>query len=360
MKADDEPGGVGSDPDTQWERVAAELRAYREEQRRAWGDLDEAAIARYVADEATVEDRGRVEQAMLDFPRVRECVDILQEVMTAEGLGQEDHTESAGKDALQPSNPTPSKEGRLFSPSSVRRLAPYALAACLLLAVGLTLLLRPIRDPTLGFKKSAEPRPQIVAMKIEQYRGEGVKPDPIGTIGVDSPSAREKDLVRVSARLDKPAYCYVIAFNPDGHDQLYYPRDRDVPPPKSAAIEYPAGDGFFSLTDGAGLQAFVLIASTEPLPPYERWRAGLGEVPWQPTQADGVWRSGGRGIELALADTARSRSPDQRGPTEPSQPPPLLSQLYRFLGTRPGVAAVRALAFPVKPDQATGTPRKPD
>jgi hypothetical protein len=158
--------------------------------------------------------------------------------------------------------------------------------------------------------------------------------------------------VWVSARLDRPAYCYVIAFTPDGHDLLYYPPDRDVPPPKSAEIKYPDDQGYLPLTNGAGLQAFVLVASNDPLPAYERWRSGLGDVPWQPTQADGVWRSVGRGLEPAMA---------VRGvPTEPSQPPATLSQLYRFLETRPGVAAVRALAFPVKPDREEDTPRKPD
>jgi hypothetical protein len=110
--------------------------------------------------------------------------------------------------------------------------------------------------------------------------------------------------------------------------------------------------GYFPLTDGAGLQAFVLVASNEPLPPYQRWRAGLGEVPWQPTQADGVWRSDGRGLELAMATRG--------GTAAPSEPPPPLSQLHRFLATRPGVVAVRTLAFPVEPDRAEGPPRKPD
>jgi hypothetical protein len=145
------------------------------------------------------------------------------------------------------------------------------------------------------------------------------RPRPIGTVGVDSPSAREKDLVRVSARLERPADCYVIAFNPGGHDQLYYPPDRDVPPPKSAEIDVPVAEGYFSLTDGAGLQAFGLAASNKPLPPYERWRAGLGEVPWQPTQADGVWRSDGRGLELAMAAPS--------GTAAPSEPLRTLSQL---------------------------------
>jgi hypothetical protein len=363
MNTDDDPEGAGRDPDTQWARVAADLRAYREEQWRAWGDLDEIAIVRYLADEATEEERGRVERAMRDFPRVRECVEILREVMAEVEPGREDRTEGAGEESSRPSHQRPSKWGFL-TPSSARRLAPYALAACLLVGVGLPLLISSVkrpRDLPSAPGKSAEAVPQIVAMTIEQYRDEGDETKPIGTLGVDSSSAREKDLVRVSARLDRPAYCYVIAFTPDGHDQLYYPPDRDVPPPKSAEIDYPGDEGsYLPLTEGAGLQAFVVVASNEPLPPYERWRAGLGDIPWRPTQADGVWRSDGRGLELAMAGTARSRSPDRGGPTEQPQPPTPLSQLHRFLTTRPGVAAVRTLAFPVKPGRAEGTPPKAD
>lgn len=51
---------------------------------------------------------------------------------------------------------------------------------------------------------------------------------PIGPVGVGSPSAREKDRVRASAGLDRPAECDLIAFNPDGHDPLDSPADRDA------------------------------------------------------------------------------------------------------------------------------------
>jgi hypothetical protein len=394
MKPNDDPEGAGGAPDTQWARVAADLRTYREAQRRAWGDLDEAAIARYLGDETTTaEERSRVEQAMRDFPRVRECVEVLRAVMTEVDLGPEAGKKRAGEGPSRPINQAPSKWG-LFSRSSVRRLALYALAACLLVAAALPLFIhkRPSRDIPLAREQSAaakrelqitsqargksaeaepqivakprekpaEAEPQIVAMKIEQYRDEGDETKPKGMLGVDSPLAREKDVVRVSARLDRPAYCYVIAFTPDGHDQLYYPPDRDVPPPKSAEIHYEGDDGYLPLTNGAGLQAFVVVASNEPLPAYERWRAGLGDVPWQPTQADGVWRSGSRGLELAMAGTTRSGSPEQGRPVQPSQPPPPLARLHRFLETRPGVAAVGVLAFPVEPGRPQGTPPKTD
>jgi prepilin-type processing-associated H-X9-DG protein len=111
MKTDDDPEGGGRDPDSQWARVSADLRAYREAQRRAWGDIDEAAIARYLEGEATEGERGRVEQAMRDYPRVRECVQILREVMSEEGLGREDRTASAGEMSSRPISQAPSNWG---------------------------------------------------------------------------------------------------------------------------------------------------------------------------------------------------------------------------------------------------------
>jgi prepilin-type processing-associated H-X9-DG protein len=108
MKTDDDPQGGGRDPDLKWARMAADLRTYREAQRRTWGDFDEAAIARYLADEATEEERGCVEQAMRDFPRVRDCVEILRQVMNEVDFGREDRTESAGEGASRPISQAPS------------------------------------------------------------------------------------------------------------------------------------------------------------------------------------------------------------------------------------------------------------
>src|SRR5438093_1138350 len=72
------------DPDERWARAAADLRSYREEQRRAWGDIDDSMLARYLIGASTEDERERVRQAIRDFPKVRECVEILKEVMGAD------------------------------------------------------------------------------------------------------------------------------------------------------------------------------------------------------------------------------------------------------------------------------------
>jgi prepilin-type processing-associated H-X9-DG protein len=71
-------------PDEQWERVASELRAFREAQKLAWGDLDDAVIACYLLGRGTERDREAVERAMQSLPDVRECVEFIREVTRLE------------------------------------------------------------------------------------------------------------------------------------------------------------------------------------------------------------------------------------------------------------------------------------
>src|SRR5262245_57384398 len=72
-----------SDPDSreQWERVAAELAAYRTWQRQTWGDLDDATLGRYLTGEATPEERDRVEAALGRHPEVNQLLALVREVL---------------------------------------------------------------------------------------------------------------------------------------------------------------------------------------------------------------------------------------------------------------------------------------
>ena len=169
-----------------------------------------------------------------------------------------------------------------------RRLRRAAIAlAGLAGLVGLFLFLRP--------PPSAAPALRIEAMAIQHHRpGQGL----LGRIGAESQAGQAEDEVRVSARLNEPAYCYLIALHPNGQTQLYYPEDATRPPPRAAELSYPLQPELVSpLSDGVGLQAYVLVASRRPLPPYAAWRARLGTLPWQSTGAAGVWRYDGRAFD---------------------------------------------------------------
>jgi hypothetical protein len=64
-----------------WERPIADLRAYRDTQRKAWGDLDDIQVAGYLAGTCSPQERTAVEQAMRDLPDVRELIDVLRSVL---------------------------------------------------------------------------------------------------------------------------------------------------------------------------------------------------------------------------------------------------------------------------------------
>jgi serine/threonine protein kinase len=189
---------------------------------------------------------------------------------------------------------------------------------------------------------SPPPALRVLEFRVSHHRGPEARP--LGELGLTSFAASTDDDVRVHARLSAPAHCYLIALNPDGKDQLCHPPAPPggaTPPARAEALDYPADpDTYFGLTDGGGVQAFVLVAARGPLPPYAAWRAAAGPPPWQRFTADGVWRF----------DEGRFRRLDvARGDERIRGAPPALQRLADFLRRRTGADAVAAVAFPVGP-----------
>ena len=202
-------------------------------------------------------------------------------------------------------------------------------------------------DARPGEEKSApavEAPPSSLPLRIESLevmlhrRALG---DPAGQVGVNTFAARLAQDVRVQAHFSVPAYCFLIALNPDGSTQLCLPDEPAAAPPALTAIDFPPDPGSgFGLTDGPGTQVFVLVASTRPLPPFREWSRAVGDLPWRPAETEIVWRYDGRRFE---SDT-------DRGEVRPlADLPPSLAATCRTLRGGPGVEAIRALAFPVKP-----------
>lgn len=65
---------LDNEPQETWQRVKAELQTCRSAQKKAWGEIDERVVARYVADACPVEERRAVEAEMLRHPDLREAV----------------------------------------------------------------------------------------------------------------------------------------------------------------------------------------------------------------------------------------------------------------------------------------------
>jgi serine/threonine protein kinase len=247
-------------------------------------------------------------------------------------------------DPAQPIQQTPpqaTRRGRFLDLVARRYRLIATLAGCgLLLAAALVLW------PG-GWRSPPPDQPlQILAMHFHHFRGP--EANYLGEMGITSATTRLDDDVRVAVRLSTPAYCYLIAFNPDGTEQLCYPEERDaeraraVPPARSADLRFPQQEtGYFGL-DAVGLQAFVLVASTRPLPPYADWRSQIGPIPWQSARAAGVWRFDGQ--EVVQLPRERGTVRQRRGPPQP------LLDLCRFFKDRPEFEVVQILAFPVTND----------
>jgi serine/threonine protein kinase len=186
------------------------------------------------------------------------------------------------------------------------------------------------------------PLPRITAFEIEQFRQDGVLKS-IGTIGKSSDQTQCGDKLRVLVRFDTPVYCYLIALNPNGIPQPCYPEQETEKPTRGNEVGYPSyATGYFDLSDGPGLQAFVILASRKPLPPYAQWAARDG-WPWKHLTAEGVWWYDGRWI--------RSSSSGHRGVvTSSSDSPQPFQDVCEYLAKLSGIEISQAIAFPVKPN----------
>ncbi len=187
----------------------------------------------------------------------------------------------------------------------------------------------------------ASPKP--AALRVESFQVElhrQSQGDPAGRIGTDAFAGRVEQDVRVQVQLSIPAHCFLIALNPNGTIQLCYPQSPEVAPVATSTIDYPSDPlTGFGLTDGAGTQAFVLVASAQPLPAYREWTRKLGDLSWKPAPIENVWQYNGRSFGR---DTPRGEV------RLLSDLPPSLEAACRALRAGPGVEAIQALAFPVQ------------
>jgi hypothetical protein len=137
---------------------------------------------------------------------------------------------------------------------------------------------------------------RVVEFRVKHFGGKAG--GYLGEMGVTSSSTQYDDDVQLSIKLSEPANFYLIALNPDGKEQLSLPRKSAEQPVPLTEASYPPGkESAYGLTDGVGVQAFVLVASRAPLPSWDDWKRQHGAPPWQGFVADGVWRCDGREFE---------------------------------------------------------------
>jgi serine/threonine protein kinase len=205
----------------------------------------------------------------------------------------------------------------------------------------------PSSSSHLGNEPSAALAPPSSPLRIESLQVELHRRspgDPTGLIGVDAAAGRFGQDVRIEARLNLRAYCYLIALNPDGKAQLLYPDKGTVRPSLTSAVDFPPRpDDGFGLTDGTGAQGFVLVASTKPLPPFADWirmTSGTGTLPWKWADTTSVWRYDGNNFRDSATERGEVR--------QLADLPVPFADTCRALRSAYLVEAIQAVVFPVK------------
>ena len=195
----------------------------------------------------------------------------------------------------------------------------------------------------IGLHSRGDSRPlEVTSFQVELFSNRAGMTEPRGRMGVQAFAAEVEDDVQVSFSLSEPGYCYLLALNTDGRVQLCWPNDDQRIPEKARSMRFPVETAQgFGLTDGEGLQGFLLAASRMPLPAYARWGAKTG-LPWAKTQAEGVWRFSGTEIE-SEGDADRGT----RGQVRSLRGLEPFKEVCEALRSRDEFSSVRAIAFPV-------------
>jgi len=232
---------------------------------------------------------------------------------------------------------------RLKKPRLGKRAARWlAVAAALILVAAAIFYARPWQsDNTDPAPRSvANVRLGVVSWDLELYKpGKGTDIHPLGTL--EAPGAtlpRKNDRFSFKAQFSEPAYPYLVAVNPDGSRELLHPeKGTSVQPVKE--FRFPDSGNNYPYFDQEGFQALVLVVTRNELPAFQEWQPRVDPQAWKRSETEAAWKFDGERI---------SPMRTERVVLAPHGPP-ALSNLLTALQKLPDLAALRILAFPVKP-----------
>ncbi len=250
------------------------------------------------------------------------------------------------------------RAGRWRGPAAAGLAALAGLALTGLGAWQLTVTPRPPGDIVRGVESRGQvPRPisaeapRVVRLDVVHSAKLGNKAMTRGLLGRDSFATHRGDGVDIRGELSQPAYAYLIAFRPDGTEEVCFPDSADEAPPLSDRPRFPSKSQVqeYGLDEGDGLEVFALVASSKPLPAYREWRSRLGASPWtrEPALEGVVWRYDGSTVD------GLSESRTERGQRKAEGGRAAVVRLADWLRRAGGVEAVAAVGFAVLP---TGKP----
>jgi serine/threonine protein kinase len=193
----------------------------------------------------------------------------------------------------------------------------------------------------------------VRALRIHHYtdQGEALPPQLRGELGKASHAAGFGDLVRLEVELVEPAYLFLLAFHPNGKEQLLWPFDQTTGEGDEWArgesqqrLHFPLDrEGWLKLSDepAGGLEAFAVVVSRQPLPPFVQWKAQRGRAPWGRLPAPaGVWAGNPAGVSRVGGQARELHGPEALG------------KLVQALRAGAGVDWVEVRAFGVQKKEA--------
>jgi hypothetical protein len=248
----------------------------------------------------------------------------------------------------------PGAPGRQGRPNRVRLAVACSLGLLLVLGTLLvSFVLNRSRDDGGTPRVAAAPKGPAEPLRVralevlhfEHFDDKRTRPGRL--LGTDSFGAALNDDIKVTARLSRPAYAYLIVFRPDGKDEVVYPQGALEAPAPTDAPQYPSKDRgkVYGLTEGTGLWLVALVASDSLLPPYADWRQQHAACPWVPSEGEGgvVWLDDGHWLEAVTPRGVRQRG--GRGEKEAAGTAPIV-RVVDWLKAATG-GSVSAVGFTV-------------
>lgn len=238
-------------------------------------------------------------------------------------------------------------------PSSLRAVA-VLVAGVVLVSVATLLILWRGKDHSSADQSHSQPSAidpvqppeaiRVLGLDVEHFAKVTGGKAKRGVLGQRSFNTTLGDIVNVKARLSRPGYAYLIAFRPDGTEDLCYPSSEESAPPLSDSPRFPSPDKpeeDYELAEGTGLAAVAVVVLNRPIP-YREWKGHRSPPVWGKYPAltgDGVvWDDGQEVTRLLPGDTrGKIQSPEKVA----------LVRLTRWLRGDANVAAVAAITFPV-------------
>lgn len=201
---------------------------------------------------------------------------------------------------------------------------------------------------------SSGEREKLRVKSLEVLHFAGIDEDntqPKGVIGKDSFEVHLEDEIEVRAELNRPGYCYLIIFRPDGQAAVLYPQDENDVPELTDKPVYPSKNPehryFLEEVEKPGLWMVAAFVSDKPLPSFAEWRKTLASNPWKPV-SDPVQFLVAKHDGLVLDALGPAKGDGRGSKVSRDKSKTMIEAMVHWFESQ-GASATAAVGFPVEP-----------